>query len=57
MIDRLVGSIRGIRSHRTGFDSYLANVQKGRDGTGPTLDEARKDFRNTLRSESQGFLG
>ena len=57
MIDRFVGSIRGIRSHRTGFDSYLANVQKGRGLGGPKYDEARKDFRNIKRGEFQGYLG
>ncbi len=57
MIDRFVGSIRGIRSHRTGFDSYLANVQKGRGWGGPKFDEARKDFRNIKRGEFQGYLG
>ena len=56
MIDRFVGSIRGIRGHRTGFDSYLANVQKGRGWGGPKFDEARKDFNNTVRSEFRGYL-
>ena len=57
MIDRFVGSIRGIRSYRTGFDSYLANVQKGRGWGGPKYDEARKDFRSIKRGEFQGYLG
>ncbi len=57
MIDRFVGSLRGIRRHRTGFDSYLVNVQKGRGWGGPKFDEARKDFRNIKRGEFQGYLG
>ena len=57
MIDRFVGSIRGISKHRTGFDSYLANVQKGKVACGPKFDEARKDFNNRMRGEYQGFLG
>lgn len=57
MIDRFVGSIRGIRSHRTGFDSYLVNVQKGRGWGGPKFDEARKDFNNRMRGEYQGYIG
>lgn len=56
MIDKFVCSIRGIRSHRTGFDSYLANIQAGRGRIGPTIDEARKDYHNAIRSKSQGFL-
>ena len=57
MIDRFVGSIRGFRSHRTGFDSYLVNVQKGRDWGGPKFDEARRDFNNRVRGEYQGYIG
>lgn len=57
MIDRFVGSIRGIRSRRTEFDSYLVNVQKGRGWGGPKYDEARKDFRNIKRGEFQGYIG
>ena len=57
MFDKFVGSIRGIRSHRTGFDSYLLNVQKGRGGNGPNFDEARKDYCNIMRSEYPGFIG
>ena len=57
MIDKFVGSVRGIRSRRTGFDSYLVNVQKGRVWGGPKYDEARKDFNNRVRGEFQGYLG
>ena len=56
MIDKFVGSIRGIRKHRTGFDSYLSNIQAGRGRVGPTFDEARRDYHNTVRSEFQGYL-
>ena len=58
MIDKFVGTIRGIRSrHRSGFDSYFLNVQTGRYGGGPKIDEARKDFSNIIRSKSKGYLG
>ena len=56
MFDRFVGSIRGIRSHRTGFDSYLVNVQKGRGTAGPKYDEARRDYNSAIRGEFRGFL-
>lgn len=56
MFDRFVGSIRGIRSHRTGFDSYLVNVQQGRGAAGPKYDEARRDFNSTIRGEFRGYL-
>ena len=57
MIDRFVGSIRGIRRHRTGLDSYIAAVQNDRRPVGPKYDEARKDFNNRIRGEISGFLG
>lgn len=56
MIDRLVGSIRGIRRHRTGLDSYIDAVQNGSRSVGPKYDEARKDFNNRIRGEISGFL-
>ena len=57
MINRLVGPIRGIRSHRTGFDSYLINVQKGRGWGGPKVDEARKDYRDIMHNDFKGYIG
>ena len=36
MTSRLAGSIKSIRSHRAGFDSYLANVQKPKCALSPT---------------------
>lgn len=57
MIDRFVGSFQGIRRHRTGLDSYIANVQNARRPVGPKYDEARKDFNNRIRGEIIGFLG
>ena len=56
MFDRFVGSIRGIRSHRTGFDSYLVNVQTGKGTSGPKYDEARKDFNSRIRGEFRGYI-
>ena len=56
MIDRFVGSIRGIRSHRTGLDSYIANMQNDRHPVGPKYDEARKDFNNRIRGQISGFI-
>lgn len=53
MLSKFVGSLR---SHRTGFDLYLTNVQ-GRKGAGsPTMDEARRDFSQRIRSEFQGYI-
>ena len=57
MSSRLAGSIRTIRSHRAGFDSYLANVQKPKCALSPSYDEARKDFDKRLRGEVRGLLG
>ena len=57
MSSRLAGSVRTIRSHRAGFDSYLANVQKPKCALSPSYDEARKDFDKRLRGEVRGLLG
>ena len=57
MIDRFVGSIRGLRNHRTGLDSYAVNVQKGIGWGRPKYDEARKDFNNRIRGQISGYLG
>ena len=56
MIDKFVGSIRGISRHRTGLDSYVASVQNDRRPVGPKYDEARKDFNSRIRGEIRGFL-
>ena len=57
MSSRLAGSIKSIRSHHTGFDSYLAKLRKPRCALSPTYDEARKDFEKRLRGEVRGLLG
>ncbi len=57
MFDRFAGTIRRIPSHRSGFDSYLANVQKAGCSSCPRYDEARKDFNSRHRGEVHGYLG
>ena len=57
MSSKFTGSIRRIRSHRSGFDSYLATVQKPKCKSCPSYDEAHRDFDNRLRSEVRGYLG
>ena len=57
MSSRLAGSIRSIRSHSAGFDSYLAKVRKPGCALSPSYDEARKDYDRRLRGEVRGYLG
>ncbi len=54
MLNKFVGSIRGVGRHRTGFDSYLVNVQRGSRG-GPKIDEARRDFARAILSRYEGY--
>lgn len=56
MLSKFVGSLRGIGGHRTGFDLYLTSVQGRRGASSPTMDEARRDFSQRIRSEFQGYL-
>lgn len=56
MLSKFVGSLRGIGGHRTGFDLYLSRAQERRGAGGPTMDEARRDFSQRVRSEFQGYL-
>ncbi len=57
MPNRLANPIRGTRNRRTGFDSYLKNVQKAGCSLVPRYDEARQDFNRRLRREVRGYLG
>ena len=59
MLYRVLSTIKHLnyRSHySSGLDSYLANIQRPNVGGGPSVDEARKDFVNTLRNETFGLL-
>lgn len=56
MLNKFVGSLRGIRKRRVGFDSYLANVQSCKGYGRPTIDEARADYRSALSNRYKGFL-
>ncbi|MCH8060890.1 MAG: hypothetical protein IH861_00120 [Chloroflexi bacterium] len=51
MIRKVFSTIRHIHPI-SGFDSYFANVQLHGGTVAPTLDEAKRDFRNRLRSEN-----
>lgn len=55
MLNKFVVSLRGIR-RRSGFDSYLANVQTCKGYGRPTMDEARADFRSAVSSRYIGYL-
>ena len=60
MIHRVLTTIKHLnnRSHPgSGFDSYLANIQRESMGGGPRIEEARKDFISTIHNETHGLLG
>lgn len=60
MLYRVLTTLRYLnqRNHPTsGFDSYLANIQRFNMNGGPSVEEARKDFNNTVHNETNGLLG
>ncbi len=60
MLYRVLSTLKSLnnRSHpNSGFDSYLANIQRFNLGGGPRVEEARKDFINTVHNETTGLLG
>lgn len=54
MPNRFTHPIRRTRNRKTGFDSYLNNVQRAGCSK---YDEARQDFNSRLRGEVRGYLG
>lgn len=56
MIRKVFNSIRHIHPI-SGFDSYLSSVQLHGGVVGPTVDEAKRDFRNRISSENLGLIG
>ena len=49
MIINRVKIMLGRRQPTNALDSYFFNVHKHADNTGPTFDEARRDFREMVR--------
>jgi len=60
MLYRLISTLKHL-NHRSlptsGFDSYLANIQRSHAGGGPRIEEARKDFASRVHNEISGILG
>ena len=59
MFHRVINTLRHLnqRSHPgSGFDSYFASVQRYSIGGGPRIEEARKDFINTVHNETHSLL-
>lgn len=54
MIRKVLNSIRHIQPV-SGFDSYFSNVQMHGGIVGPSVDEAKRDFRNRIIAENVGF--
>lgn len=55
MIRKVFSSIRHIHPI-SGFDSYFSSVQLHGGASGPTVDEAKKDFRNRIISENSRYI-
>ena len=55
MIRKVLNSIRHIHPI-SGFDSYFSSVQVHGGIVAPTIDEAKKDFRNRIHSENTHFI-
>lgn len=48
MLHRFIDTIRNIGS-RSGFELYLANLVRDNHQGGPTVDEARREYRALMR--------
>ena len=57
MIKKVITSIRHISHHCTGFDSYYSDLQNHSVSGSPSFDEARKDFRSSIHSQTVGYTG
>ena len=55
MIRKMLSSIRHIHPV-SGFDSYFANVQLHGGTVAPTVDEAKRDFRNRISAENARYI-
>ena len=55
MIRKVFSSLRRVHPI-SGFESYFAGVQLHGGTVGPTVDEAKKDFRNRIRSENTRLI-
>ena len=58
MLHKVIGIFR--RANRpNGLQAYMNNIQRGSKISGPTYDEARRDFKNSesTRYRSFGRLG
>ena len=55
MIRKVFSTIRHLHPI-SGFDSYFSSVQLHGGAVGPTIDEAKRDFRNRIISENGGFI-
>jgi len=57
MLHKFIDSIRHINRHTSGFDAYLANIQRSGLSDVPTLSEAKKDYRNAISHTNPYILG
>ena len=55
MIRRMLNSIRHLHPVSS-FDSYFSSVQLHGGAVGPTIEEARKDYRKTISTENAGYF-
>lgn len=56
MFHKLIESIRHI-SPTTGFESYFNGLHRSKFHSNVTIDEAKRDFREALRTESKYYRG
>ena len=55
MIHRIIDTIRQM-NHRSGFEAYLENVQRGRADGAPTITEAKRDYEAIVQGKD-GAVG
>ncbi|MCH7800429.1 MAG: hypothetical protein IIC24_02685 [Chloroflexi bacterium] len=54
MFHKVIGIIRRA-NQPTGIQAYYNSIQRGRATSGPTYDEARRDFKNSESTRYQSF--
>lgn len=60
MLYRVLATLKHLnyRNHSSsGFDSYLAGIQRYNAGGGPRMEEARKDYIDMVNNQTAGFMG
>ena len=56
MLHKVFDSFKHL-NHPTGFDSYFTYLQRSKAAGNVTITEARRDYREFMKTENRAFLG